>query len=67
MARFFVQSLAIIEYLDHVQALPRLLPLDAIARAHISAMAQAVACEIHPLNNLRVMNYLKLELGTRWC
>lgn len=59
----FTQSLAIIEYLDSVVATPRLLPADAVARARVAAMAQAVACDIHPLNNLRVMNYLRQELG----
>jgi maleylpyruvate isomerase len=59
----FVQSLAIIEYLDSVVPSPRLFPQNSVARAHVSAMAQAVACEIHPLNNLRVMKYLKLELA----
>jgi len=59
----FVQSLAIIEYLDSIAPEPRLLPQEPVARAHVAAMAQAVACEIHPLNNLRVLNYLKKELG----
>jgi len=59
----FVQSLAIIEYLDSIAPEPRMLPQDPVARAHVAAMAQAIACEIHPLNNLRVLNYLKLELG----
>jgi maleylacetoacetate isomerase/maleylpyruvate isomerase len=58
-----VQSLAIIEYLDSVAPVPRLLPQDPVARAHVAAMAQAIACEIHPLNNLRVLNYLRQELG----
>ena len=58
-----VQSLAIIEFLDSVVPEPRLLPLDPVDRAHVAAMAQAIACEIHPLNNLRVMNYLKQEMG----
>jgi len=59
----FVQSLAIIEYLDSVAPSPRLLPTDPVARAHVAAMAQVVACEIHPLNNLRVTRYLRTELG----
>lgn len=59
----FTQSLAIIEYLDSVVETPRLLPGNPVARAHVAAMAQAIACEIHPLNNLRVMNYLRQELG----
>ena len=56
------QSLAIIEYLDHVAPEPRLLPIDPLARARVAGMAQAIACEIHPLNNLRVLNYLKQDL-----
>lgn len=58
------QSLAICEYLD--EAYPdraRLLPDGAAARAQVRAVAQAIACDIHPLNNLRVLNYLKMELG----
>jgi maleylacetoacetate isomerase/maleylpyruvate isomerase len=46
-----------------VQAKPLLLPRKPVARAHVAAMAQVIACDIHPLNNLRVMNYLKQELG----
>ena len=56
------QSLAIIEYLDELQPTPPLLPSSAIARAHVRAMALAIACDIHPINNLRVLNYLKQEL-----
>jgi maleylacetoacetate isomerase len=58
-----VQSLAIIDYLEQIKANPALLPADALARARVSAMAQAIACDIHPLNNLRVLKYLKAELG----
>jgi maleylacetoacetate isomerase len=53
------QSLAIIEYLDETRASPPLLPADPIARAHVRSMAMAVACDIHPVNNLRILNYLK--------
>jgi len=66
------QSLAIIEYLDEVYPDPPLLPRSPEARARVRALAQSVACEIHPLNNLRVLNYLSQELGvsseakTRW-
>jgi len=66
------QSLAIIEYLDEVYPDPPLLPRSAAERARVRALAQSVACEIHPLNNLRVLNYLSQELGvsseakTRW-
>lgn len=57
------QSLAIIEYLDEIK--PRkapLLPKDKVARAHVRALALALACDVHPLNNLRVLNYLSNEL-----
>jgi maleylacetoacetate isomerase len=53
------QSLAIIEYLEERHPSPALLPTDAVARARVRSMALAVACDIHPLNNLRVLNYLK--------
>lgn len=57
------QSLAIIAYLDAVRPKPRLLPADPADQAHVRAMALLIACDIHPLNNLRVLNYLKNELG----
>ena len=57
------QSMAIIEYLDEVHPEPPLLPKDALGRARVRALAQSIACEIHPLNNLRVLNYLARELG----
>lgn len=57
------QSLALIEYLDECFPEPSLLPGDAAQRARIRAVSLAVACEIHPLNNLRVLRYLKHELG----
>jgi maleylacetoacetate isomerase len=56
------QSMAIIEYLDDTQPEPRLLPADALGRARVRALAQSIACEIHPLNNLRVLKYLTREL-----
>ena len=56
------QSMAIIEYLDETHPEPRLLPRDALARARVRALAQLIACEIHPLNNLRVLKYLTREL-----
>jgi maleylacetoacetate isomerase/maleylpyruvate isomerase len=56
------QSMAIIEYLDETHPEPPLLPADALGRAHVRALAQLVACEIHPLNNLRVLKYLVNEL-----
>lgn len=57
------QSLAIIEYLDEAHPVPRLLPSDALARAQVRALAQMVACEIHPLNNLRVLKRLTGPMG----
>jgi maleylacetoacetate isomerase len=57
------QSLAIIEYLDETYPTPPLLPADAIGRARVRSMALAVACDIHPLNNLRVLNYLRDKLN----
>jgi maleylpyruvate isomerase len=57
------QSLAIMEYLDETQPEPALLPRDALGRARVRALAQSVACEIHPLNNLRVLQYLERDLG----
>jgi maleylpyruvate isomerase len=56
------QSLAIIEYLDEIHPEPALLPADAPARAHVRAIAQIVACDIHPLNNLMVLQYLKRQM-----
>ena len=56
------QSLAIVEYLDETHPNPPLLPGDAAARARIRALALDVACEIHPLNNLRVLRYLVHDL-----
>lgn len=53
------QSMAIMEYLDDMHPEPRLLPADALERAKVRALAQSIACEIHPLNNLRVLKYLK--------
>ena len=57
------QSLAIINYLDLRFPVPPLIPARAAERAHVVAMSMAVACDIHPLNNLRVIRYLKDELG----
>ena len=52
------QSMAIIEYLDETHPAPPLLPAEPLARAQVRALAQMVACEMHPPNNLRVLNYL---------
>lgn len=57
------QSLAIIEYLDEIHPLPRLLPASAEARARVRALAQTIACDIHPINNLRVLQYLGREFS----
>jgi maleylacetoacetate isomerase len=57
------QSMAIIEYLEEAYPQPPLLPADALGRARVRALAQSVACEIHPLNNLRVLKYLVNEMG----
>lgn len=57
------QSLAIIEYLDETHPAPALLPKDPAHRAHVRAMALSVAAEIHPIQNLRVLNYLRKELA----
>jgi maleylacetoacetate isomerase len=58
----FTQSLAIIEYLDETHPTPPLLPADSAGRARVRALAFDVACEIHPLNNLRVLRYLVKDL-----
>ena len=58
-----VQSMAIIEYLDETRPGPKLLPADPLGRARVRALSQAIACEIHPLNNPRVLKYLKTEFG----
>ncbi len=57
------QSLAIIEYLDEIRPEPPLLPKAPLARARVRAIAYAVACDIHPLNNLRVLRYLRKDMG----
>ncbi len=56
------QSMAIIEYLDEQHPMPALLPADAAGRAKVRALAQSIACEIHPVNNLRVLKYLSKEM-----
>jgi len=57
------QSLAIIEYLDEKQPQPALVPKDAVARARVRSLSYLIASEIHPLNNLRVLQHLKRALG----
>ena len=61
--RTLIQSLAIIEYLDEVYPEPPLLPKDPPGRARVRALAEIVACDIHPINNLRVLRYLTHQLG----
>lgn len=62
--RVLTQSLAILEYLDEAfPDTPALLPADAAGRARVRALAQLIACDVHPLNNLRVMQYLGRELA----
>lgn len=63
--RVLTQSLAIIEYLDETHPGPKLLPPDPIDRHYVRAFSQIVACEIHPLNNLRTLTHLRkaLEFG----
>ncbi|MDO4433955.1 MAG: maleylacetoacetate isomerase [Alysiella sp.] len=60
---FLTQSLAIVEYLDEIYPENPLLPADALGRARVRALAQLIACDTHPLNNLRVLQYLQNQLG----
>jgi len=62
-AAVITQSMAIIEYLEEIHPEPPLLPADHIVRPRVRALAQIFACDIHPLNNLRVMNFLTKDLG----
>jgi maleylpyruvate isomerase len=57
------QSAAIVEYLDEIHPRPPLLPQAPAARARVRALSQAVTCDVHPLNNLRVLQYLEKDLG----
>jgi len=71
--RLITQSLAIMEWLEETHPTPALLPRDPFERAHVRALALSIACEIHPFQNLRVLNHLRTELGQdqagldRWC
>ena len=58
-----VQSLAIIEWLDEKHPTPPLIPKDSLARARVRSLSFLIACEIHPLNNLRVLQHLKRAMG----
>jgi len=57
------QSLAIIEYLDEIYPLPSLLPKDPILKGHARQFSLVIACDIHPIDNLRVLRYLQNEMG----
>lgn len=57
------QSMAIMEYLDETHPEPPFLPADAVGRARVRGLANIIACDIHPLNNLAVLRYLAKELG----
>ena len=57
------QSLAIIDYLDAICPEPRMIPIDPLDRAKAMEMALTIACDIHPLNNLRILKYLEHKLG----
>jgi maleylpyruvate isomerase len=61
--KVLVQSLAILDYLDETRPQPALLPPDAAGRARVRAIAQIVACDIHPIDNLRVLTRLRRDLG----
>ncbi|RWB77600.1 MAG: maleylacetoacetate isomerase [Mesorhizobium sp.] len=61
--RLLTQSLAIIEYLDEIEPEPPLLPKDALGRARVRMLAQMIACDIHPVNNLRVLTSLRTLFG----
>jgi maleylacetoacetate isomerase len=61
--RAFTQSLAIVEYLEETHPAPAFLPKDAMARARVRALALAIACDIHPLNNTSPLRYLKHKMG----
>lgn len=61
-AQVLTQSMAIMEYLDETHPAPALLPADAAGRARVRSLAQLLACDVHPLGNLRVLQYLGSEL-----
>lgn len=61
--QLITQSLAICEYLDEVYPTPALLPTDALGRARVRALALSIACDIHPLNNLRVLRRLERQFS----
>ena len=57
------QSLVIVEYLDAIHPQPRMIPIDPVERARAMEMALTIACDIHPINNLRVLQYLGTEMA----
>lgn len=61
--RPIIQSLAILDWLDQRFPAPAFLPADPFARAHVQAQALLIACDIHPINNLRILRYLDKQLG----
>jgi len=61
--KIYVQSLAMMEYLEETRPQPPLLPANTDDRAYVRALAQVIACEIHPLNNLRTLRYVKKSYG----
>ena len=71
--RMFIQSPAIIEWLEERYPQPPLLPLDPEERAHVRALAAIVGCDVHPINNKRILDYLRANLGCNdhainsWC
>lgn len=71
--RVLIQSPAIIEWLEETHPAPALLPIDANERAHVRALAAIVGCDIHPINNRRILEYLRKQFGATeetvntWC
>ena len=61
--RILIQSMAVIEHLDEVYPEPPLMPKDPIGRSYVRAVSQIIGCEIHPLNNVRVLKHLKAQFG----
>jgi len=61
--RSFIQSMAIIEYLDEVYPEPPLMPKDVHGRAYVRAVSQIIGCDIHPLNNVRVLKRIQTQFG----
>ena len=64
--KVLTQSSAIIEYLEEVYPIPPLLPDNVLERAYVRSLVQIIACDVHPLNNLQVLAYLKGFVKRRW-